>query len=574
MQQNLSLLRTLTGIAVVAVPLFAYIIQLLDPTIAEWWGVRAGMSAYLAVLLVASYLNQWVADRYRFFIYPGMLGIVGIDLGIAIQQGFQIMPTMHLLVAVIATNSMNTTSKASLLYGIRVAVILVAGSTIALFMGALSPSAYAISWVLVISVVTIVLVYFFVGLQAEKALKQEFGKLLDQLKEDAAKQEELTAQIEREKESVQSRVDAAVQEITQQKNDLAHSVEMIVREMERIAEGDLTVKLPNDRTDDIGHLYIAINGTVQNLCTIISQVAEAASATAQAVLSTTSSVEELSATAAEQSRHAMDVEHAVADMGTAIEHAAERARMAVDRANTNRDRAREGGEIVRGTIQKIREIANFIQESSATVGRLGDSSAEIGEIVQVIEEIADQTNLLALNAAIEAARAGEQGRGFAVVADEVRKLAERTSKATKQIGKMINTIQVETADAVQAMQAGSKEMEAGIHLADQTGIALEGIVKNAEIAAASNMENAQAADRQVLVAKETVQKMQFIAQSAMQSVEAVGQIAIASEQLTSLTDNLRSLVNQFQLAEQQAIVKTRTGSTRSLKAGGTRALRG
>ncbi len=573
MKNKINLIRLLTGLGVVNVPLFAYLVQVLDPAIIEYWLVRFVVCGYMAGVLIASYRSEYVRNRYTTFIYPAILSIVGIDLWIAIQQHFSMMPTMHLLVAVIATNSFNLSSRSSLIYAIVCAAMIGIASLGALFFGVLPLSAFYLSVVLIVSLMTVMIVYFFVGVQSEHTITQEFERLFDQLKDDAKKQEELTQAIENEKHSVQARVDEAVNEVTRQKNDITHSVETIVLEMERIAGGDLTVRLPNDRADDIGRLYVAINNTVENLCAIIRQVASAAEATTQAVLSTTSSVEELSATAAEQSRQAMLVEESVSMMGSEIEQAADRARIAVDRAHTNRDSARRGGDIVQGTIQKIREIASFIEQSSTTVRRLGDSSAEIGEIIQVIEEIADQTNLLALNAAIEAARAGEQGRGFAVVADEVRKLAERTSKATKQIGTMINTIQVETKDAVRAMQSGSKEMEEGIRLADQTGEALQSIVKNAETAASANTENAHAADRQVSVAKDTVQKMQLIAQSASQSAEAVGQIASASEQLNMLTDNLRSLVHQFQLDESSPRT-LRNQPQRTLKAAPRRALRG
>ena len=176
----------------------------------------------------------------------------------------------------------------------------------------------------------------------------------------------------------------------------------------------------------------------------------------------------------EQTSQASEVASAVEEMTKTIMENSKNASVAADTAKQARVSAEAGGKVVDDTVHGMKRIAGVVNKSAETVKELGKSSDQIGEIIGVIDDIADQTNLLALNAAIEAARAGEQGRGFAVVADEVRKLAERTTKATKEIAGMIKKIQADTTGAVQSMEEGTQEVERGIELADKAGDEPEG----------------------------------------------------------------------------------------------------
>ena len=223
-------------------------------------------------------------------------------------------------------------------------------------------------------------------------------------------------------------------------------------------------------------LFHSFNTAVENLRTMLVRVGEAAEATASASVQIASATEELAAGTQEQSSQAGEVAAAVEQMSRTIIDNSHSAQRAADTASANGEVAREGNGVVMQTVTKIREIADVMSTSAGAIKRLGASSKQIGEIVSVIDQIADQTNLLALNAAIEAARAGEQGRGFAVVADEVRNLAERTSGATQQIAHMIRTVQGETDEAVLSMERGVEQVTLGIGLADRTGSALERIV--------------------------------------------------------------------------------------------------
>jgi methyl-accepting chemotaxis protein len=167
-------------------------------------------------------------------------------------------------------------------------------------------------------------------------------------------------------------------------------------------------------------------------------------------------------------------------MSTAVEQVAGNSQTAADASQRAAQAARQGGIVADQALATMRSIAGFTECAASRIAELGKNSEHIGRIIAVIDDIADQTNLLALNAAIEAARAGAQGRGFAVVADEVRKLAERTTKATKEIAEMVRTIQSETKNAVEAMRAGSHDVEVGVGKTTESGVALNQIIEVAE----------------------------------------------------------------------------------------------
>jgi len=200
-----------------------------------------------------------------------------------------------------------------------------------------------------------------------------------------------------------------------------------------------------------------------------------------------SASEELSSSATLQAQGAdtqkdqtTQVATAMQEMAATVHEVCENSQKAADASHNAVQAARPGGQVVQETLATMRGIADSTRSVAARITELGKSSEQIGRIVAVIDDIADQTNLLALNAAIEAARAGEQGRGFAVVADEVRKLAERTAQATKEIAGMIQSIQVETKNAVEAMELGNREVESGVKKTSASGAALEEIIKMAE----------------------------------------------------------------------------------------------
>jgi methyl-accepting chemotaxis protein len=211
----------------------------------------------------------------------------------------------------------------------------------------------------------------------------------------------------------------------------------------------------------------------------------------------------------------------------------------------------------------MKKIAEVVKRSAETVQALGKSSDQIGEIIGVIDDIADQTNLLALNAAIEAARAGEQGRGFAVVADEVRKLAERTTKATKEIASMIKTIQNDTAGAVESMKEGTKKVDEGIRLSDRAGASLDEIVEISQQVTDMIAQIAAASEEQSSASEQISKNVEAISNVTGETASGVQQVARAAEDLNRLTEGLQQLVNKFSVSAAENTDKHSSNMLRS-----------
>jgi methyl-accepting chemotaxis protein len=211
------------------------------------------------------------------------------------------------------------------------------------------------------------------------------------------------------------------------------------------------------------------------------------------------------------------------------------------------DRALAGASVVEGTVTVMNRIAEQVRSTAQSVAGLGARGDQIGEIIGTIEDIADQTNLLALNAAIEAARAGEQGRGFAVVADEVRALAERTTRATREIGEMIKAIQNETRSAVAAMEKGVKEVETGTGEASRSGEALEEILEQINNVVTQVNQIAVAAEQQTAITGEISSNIHQITEVVAGTARGAQESATAASQLASLAGTMQQLVDQFKL---------------------------
>jgi methyl-accepting chemotaxis protein len=210
--------------------------------------------------------------------------------------------------------------------------------------------------------------------------------------------------------------------------------------------------------------------------------------------------------------------------------------------------AAEGVSVVRETVEGMHRIADRVKATAASLGSLGSRSDQIGDIVGTIEDIADQTNLLAVNAAIEADRAGEQGRGFAVVADEVRALAERTTKATKEIAQMIKAIQNETADAVKSMSEGVSEVELGSADATKSGSALNEILTQIKAISMEIHQIATAAEEQTVTTMEITNNITQISEVVQMSATCSHDSASAAKGLLTSAEELHRLVDRFTLA--------------------------
>jgi len=312
-------------------------------------------------------------------------------------------------------------------------------------------------------------------------------------------------------------------------------------------DGDLTKRLNVDRKDEIGRLSHWFDVFLENLHTIISDVANATREVASASTEIAASAEEMSAGMEEQQRQAGQVSSAVEEMNASVTEVAQKATGAADSSRSAGEQAQAGGEIVSQTINGMEAISTEVNESAEAVGELGKRGEQIGEVINVINDIAEQTNLLALNAAIEAARAGEHGRGFAVVADEVRKLAERTTKATEEVAESIQAIQSETDTAVKRMQSGRERVSQGVDLARQAGESLQSIVSGSQEVASMIQTIAAAAEEQSSASGEIARNMESINAVTNESAQAVQQSAGAASQLSAKAEQLQALVDRFKL---------------------------
>ena len=324
----------------------------------------------------------------------------------------------------------------------------------------------------------------------------------------------------------------------------------MVAMIEAIAGNDLSREDMTIRNrDEIGRAGTLLNGMKNNLRQIMQSIA----ATAEQVASAS---EQISASAAEmanggetQRDQVHQVATAMQEMAATVHEVSENCNKASESAHKASQTAHEGGVIVQDTLTLMRSIADSVRDSAKSVQELGSRSDQIGKIVGVIDDIADQTNLLALNAAIEAARAGEQGRGFAVVADEVRKLAERTTKATKEIAEMILSVQTETRGAVDKMQSGTRQVEKGVEVTAKAGTSLKQIIGQAEHVGEMVTQIATAANEQSSATEHVNNNMEQINKLVAESAEGARQSSQACEQLSSLAFELQNLVSRFQLGQ-------------------------
>jgi methyl-accepting chemotaxis protein len=315
----------------------------------------------------------------------------------------------------------------------------------------------------------------------------------------------------------------------------------------RLANGDLTTRVNTNSKDELGEVARAFNKMAEDFTALIGQVRQSADQVTSSADLVSTTAEQVANGSRGQTSEAEVAASSVEDLNEMVKEVADKAEHVLTAANEASAMSDEGQQVVNNAVRGIQQVAQTVSESASLIAALGQRSDQIGQIVKVIKDIADQTNLLALNAAIEAARAGEQGRGFAVVADEVRKLAERTTKATSEISDMISAIQSETGSAVSTMEKGSSQVSQGVDLASQAGKSLQNIDQSVKQVVEMIQQIASATKSQSAASDRITTRVEQIVLMAKENGSAVEQTEQATHDLQKLSAHLQQVVSRFKL---------------------------
>jgi methyl-accepting chemotaxis protein len=324
-------------------------------------------------------------------------------------------------------------------------------------------------------------------------------------------------------------------------------IKKTVEAIEEVARGDLTKRIEVTSTDEIGDMARHFNGFVEKLHEAITHVAESSDAVSSAARTLDSATEQMAAGVEEAAIQVNSVATASEEMSKTSSEIAQNCVLAARSSDEATRSGNTGEAVTRQTMSIMGRISDRVKDSAEVIKSLGARSDQIGQIVGLINDVADQTNLLALNAAIEAARAGEHGRGFAVVADEVRKLAERTAVATKEINSTIRAMQTETKKAVSSMEEGVNEVGIGTAEAAKSGEALQEILDQINKVTSEINQIAVASEQETATTNGIASSIQQISQVMHETARTIQENATSSSQLAELANGLQVLVKQFRL---------------------------
>ncbi len=328
------------------------------------------------------------------------------------------------------------------------------------------------------------------------------------------------------------------------------AIRRLLDEMMDLADGDLTVEATV--TEDItGAIADSVNQAVEEMRDLVTTINETSVRVSSSAQETRATAMHLAEASDHQREQIVNASAIVRKMSSTMDEMANRASHSVSVARESVEIAREGSNSVRRTIEGMDNIREQIQETAKRIKRLGESSQEIGNIVELIEDIADQTNILALNAAMQAAMAGEQGRGFAVVADEVQRLAERAADATRQIEALVRAIQADTNEAVISMEASTSEVVSGAERAEEAGKTLDRIEEVSRQIAEEIEQIAGEAIKQSDDAKSINDTMTVIQEITSQTSDGTGQTAQSIETLAQMAEQLKETVARFKLPDDE-----------------------
>jgi twitching motility protein PilJ len=320
----------------------------------------------------------------------------------------------------------------------------------------------------------------------------------------------------------------------------------LMNEMGDLADGDLTIRATVSE-DITGAIADSVNYTVEELAVLVRRINDAAERVTRASSAAQSTSNDLLAATKVQSAEIQNANAAVLEMATSMKTVSSSALESARVAHASLEAAQKGAVAVSNSISGMNEIRSQIQETSKRIKRLGESSQEIGEIVELISDITEQTNVLALNAAIQAASAGEAGRGFSVVAEEVQRLAERSGEATKQIAAIVKTIQTDTHDAVAAMEHSTQGVVEGAKLSDAAGQALNEISSVSQDLARLIEAISSDTQEQADIATKVADSMQDILRITGQTTTSTQETAVSIGELTELAVELKGSVSGFKV---------------------------
>ncbi|MCF6282394.1 MAG: methyl-accepting chemotaxis protein [Candidatus Polarisedimenticolaceae bacterium] len=321
----------------------------------------------------------------------------------------------------------------------------------------------------------------------------------------------------------------------------------IVAELQRVAEGDLTAAIDVTRQDEIGDLMLGLESMRKRLLSMISQISSTTAQLSSAAAEMTLVSQQSSSNIQQQQSETSQVATAMNEMTATVHEVAKSIASTANAANEANHETSSGSEVVDRSIKAARQLVHQIETASNVVQQLEQNSDSITTVLDVIQSIAEQTNLLALNAAIEAARAGEQGRGFAVVADEVRTLASRTQEATKEINQMIDKLQTGSQQAVKVMDQSQKQAASVVEQAIEAGASLATIATTVGKINDMSAQIASAAEEQSLVAEEINRNVVQINDLSNKNADSAEQSTISNKNLACVADELQKMVAQFQV---------------------------